>query len=445
MNPVLYALGTLVSNGPWVILTTVPFWGNERIEKKWIILILLGFTLLCTAAGYGIAAWVPGGLALLDYSFILQPLLLLEVYFVCYKAHIIKLLYVTLLTVSISMPIKMLAALIAIPFVTLSPEADVIMEATPVWILAESVLMAAAAPFVYWLFSKILRDALSGFTGKTVLYLCATPALFFLFYAYSIFAVPYFNGVYLLITPVAGVFCAYINLRMILNLRELDQYKSDMQIEEIKNQYLLENYQTLENHYKQISETKHEMRHHLLAIRALFNSGEYGQLNAYLSDIEEHFSEVTAPIPCKNRVIQAVFGHAARRAREMGFSIQFEILPLPDLKIPDTDLVSLLMNLLENALESCERIGESNSRWIQVMLKTRQPYLCLSINNALWGELAVSGNSYASTKNAAALHGHGIAVVKKIVDRHNGLISFWHTDDKFCVEIALPVIQAPED
>lgn len=43
-------------------------------------------------------------------------------------------------------------------------------------------------------------------------------------------------------------------------------------------------------------------------------------------------------------------------------------------------------------------------------------------------------------KNTTALHGHGIAVVRKIVDKHNGIISFEHTDDMFRVEAALPVI-----
>lgn len=440
MNPILYALGTLVSEAPWFFLTTVPFWGYERVKKKWIALILLAFTLLRTVAGYGIVTWVPGGLELLEYSFLLQLLLLLAAYSICYKVHMIKLLYATLLTVSISMPLNMLATLIAMPFVTLSLEVDVIMEATPVWILAVAVLTATAAPFVYLLFSRILRGALSGFSAKTVLYLCATPGLFFLFYAYSIFAVPYFNGVYLLITPVAGVFCAYINLRMILNLRELAQYKSDMQIQEMKNEYLLENYQTLENHYKQISETKHEIRHHLFAIRTLLDNGEYGKIGTYLSDIDGHFTEAPELVPCENRILQAVLSHFARRARESGFSIQFEILPLPDLRLPDADLVSLLMNLLENALESCGNIPDGKDRWITVKLKTRPPYLCLSICNARRGELIVSGDSYASTKNASALHGHGIAVVRKIMDKHNGLISFEHTDDTFCVEVALPVI-----
>lgn len=440
MTPVLYALGTLVSEGPWFVLATIPFWGNERIEKKWIVTILLIFTLLRTGIGYAIFAWVPNGLALLEYCFILQPLLLLIIYSICYKTHIIKLIYTTLLTVSISMPLNMLALLLAAPFVTFSSETDIVMEATPAWILAITILIIAVTPLVYWLFSKILRNALSGSTWKTVLYLCATPALFFLFYATSIFAVPYVNGVYLLITPVSGVFCAYINLRMILNLNELTQYKSEMQIQEIKSEYLLENYQTLENHYKQISEAKHEMRHHLFAIHTLLNDGEYEQLDTYLSNIEENFSESATLIPCENRVMQAIFNHADQRARKLGFTIQFEILPLSDLRISDADLVSLLMNLLENALESCENIQERKNRWIQVKLKTRQPYLCLSICNARCGELIINDDSYTSTKNDTALHGHGIAVVKKIVDKHSGLISFEHTDDTFCVEIALPVI-----
>lgn len=440
MKPLLYALGTLVSEAPWFFLTTVPFWGDERIKKKWIVVILLALTFLRTVTGYCIITYIPSGLMLLNNSFLIQPLLLLVIYSICYKVHITKLLYVTLLTVSISMPINMLSTLISMPFVTLSPEADVTMEATPIWILVVTVLIALVSPLVYRLYRKILQDALPEFTAKTTLYLCATPALFFIFYAYSIFAVPYFNGVYLLITPIAGVFCAYINLRMILNLRELAQYKSDIQLQEVKNEYLLENYQTLENHYKQISETKHEMRHHLFAIQTLLKNGEYEQLDTYLSNIQEHFLEAPEPIPCKNRVIQAVLGHAGRRARELGFKIQFEILPLPDLLLPDADLVSLLMNLLENALESCTNIPEQQDRWIKVKLKTRSPYFCLSICNARCGELIVNGECYTSTKNASVLHGHGIAVVRKIVDKHNGLILFDHTEDSFCVEIALPVI-----
>lgn len=98
------------------------------------------------------------------------------------------------------------------------------------------------------------------------------------------------------------------------------------------------------------------------------------------------------------------------------------------------------MNLMENALESCENIPECKDRWLQVKLKTRQPYLCLSISNARCGKLKVSGDSYGITKKAPALHGHGIAVVKKNVYKHNGINSLEHTDNMFTVDLALPVI-----
>lgn len=436
----LYTLGILVSETPWFFLTTVPFWGNERVKKKWIAVALIAFPLLQTAVGYYIFTYAPDKNMLLDYGYVLQPLFLLAVYSVCYKVHMIKLLYATLLTMSISMPVNTLAVLIATPFMTFTPGKDIIPEATPVWILTITGLIAAAVPLIYRLFRRVLRDALSGFTAKTTMYLCATSLLFYIFYAYSVLAVPYFNMVYLFITPVAGVFCTYINLRMILYLQELAQNKSDMRLQEIKNEYLLENYQTLENHYQQIVETKHEMRHHLFAIRTLLDNREYEKLETYLSKIQEHFSEAPEPIPCENRVIQAILGHASRRAKELGFNIEYEMLPLPDLTIPEVDLVSLLMNLMENALESNANIQEHKDRWIQVKLKTRPPYLCLSICNARCGELMVAGNSYATTKNTSVLHGHGIAVVKRIVDKYHGLISFEHTDNTFHVEIALPVI-----
>jgi sensor histidine kinase regulating citrate/malate metabolism len=123
----------------------------------------------------------------------------------------------------------------------------------------------------------------------------------------------------------------------------------------------------------------------------------------------------------------------------MGFVIDFELLALPPITIPDTDLASLLMNLLDNALESCSHIESPENRWIKVRLKTRKPYLCFSIANASQGVLSKSGDSYISTKDDHMFHGHGIETVRNIASKHGGLSSFEHSTDTFTAEVALPV------
>ena len=222
------------------------------------------------------------------------------------------------------------------------------------------------------------------------------------------------------------------------NTRELVEYKSGMRMMEIKNQFMLENYHALESHFTQIAQMKHELRHHLFAIKELSERGEYERLLKYLADVESSVAEIDEPISCGNRVIQAVFGYAARRARaEMGFEIEFDILPIPPLSIPDADLVSLLMNLLDNALESCAHMQNAEDRWINVKMKTRHPYLCLSVTNARQGEVRKEGDTYISSKKDSLLHGHGINVIKKIANKHGGLVTFDHSPSVFEAEVAL--------
>ncbi|MCL2002696.1 MAG: GHKL domain-containing protein [Oscillospiraceae bacterium] len=218
---------------------------------------------------------------------------------------------------------------------------------------------------------------------------------------------------------------------LFVNTRELAGYRSGLHMMEIKNDFLQQNYQTLESHFTQIARMKHEMRHHLFAIRTFFKNSDYERLDRYLSDVQAGFAEIEEPVACGNRVIQAVLGHAARRAQDMGFDIGFDVLPLPPLSVPDADLVSLFMNVLDNALESCANVQDAEKRWITVRLKTRPPYLCLSVRNAI---------GKPDGEKDPVLRGHGVEIVRKIAEKHGGVALFEHTEDTFSAEVALPAI-----
>jgi hypothetical protein len=248
-----------------------------------------------------------------------------------------------------------------------------------------------------------------------------------------------FHNEYKVYLLCVAAFMAFYTL--FINVRELAGYKSKLHTMEIRNSFMLENYQALERHITQVARMKHEMRHHLFAIRELCEKGEYERLLKYLSDNHGEFAQVEESVACENRLIQAVLGHAARRARELGFEIEFDVSPLPVLSVSDADLVSLFMNLLDNALESCAALAEAKDRWITVRLKMRPPYLCLSVSNACGDTAGIAGDSYTSSKADPLLHGHGILIVRKIAEKLSGLASFEHTNKTFSAEVALPVEQ----
>ena len=222
--------------------------------------------------------------------------------------------------------------------------------------------------------------------------------------------------------------------------QEIAEFRSAMQLQSLQSSYLLENYQMLDNHFIQIAKMKHEIRHHLFTMRSYFRAGEYIKLESYLDSALDDFSEIEEPILCDNRIIQSVLGHFAKRAAALGVAVDFDIAAtLPALPPGDSDLVSLLMNLMDNAVEAQTAIGCPDKRHIQVQLKLRQGHFYFSVTNARKGSIMPKGAIYASTKSSPLLHGYGLIAICNIVEKHNGHTMFSHTADSFTAEIVLPL------
>ena len=222
--------------------------------------------------------------------------------------------------------------------------------------------------------------------------------------------------------------------------KELFTYKADAQILETKNELLLESYKSIESYMNQIASMKHEMKNKLLTMRILVDNNEYDRLAKCLAEVQDSYSSVVEPVLCGHHLIQSILSHANQLAHQNNIKINFDVDELHSLSITDADTVSLLMNLLNNAFESCEKIQPPMQRWISVSLKCRAPYLSVSVVNAMSHEVKHKDGVFFSTKKDSALHGHGISIVQSIVKKYDGISSFENTDDSFVAKTALRVI-----
>jgi len=417
-------------------MSAVPFYGSERIKKSRINILLISaamfrpiaqLIMIFTIAEPHLEVWID----LYNYFFVV--ILWVAILFACFKTHAVKLLYTVLLQRMLFQSINGIAFRIVELFM---PENSHQLQFARFWLFWTGVYLVLATfiiPFVFHLSKGVLQHELANLPMKNIVLLSISPAGFYLAAAIYTFVFGLFsNDLAASFIIIMGLSFSLFQILMIRNTRKLLNM-------EMKHEFLLDNYQTLENHFTQIAQMKHEMRHHLFAIRTLFENGEQEQLAKYLSDIQDSFAEIEEPISCGNRLIQAVFAHASQLARRMDFEIEFELSPIPPLSIPDTDIVSLFMNLLNNALESCAGIQDPSKRWIKVQLKARHPYLYLSVLNARQGEVRLEKERYVSIKGSSVLHGHGIEVIQKTAKKHNGFVLFEHTDDSFSAEAALAI------
>lgn len=439
MIELLFVFGSAALTIPFYLVSAVPFFGSERKKRSRVYLLIIALVMfrpiaqmvVIVAFGENHLDLVRLGLNLYNYFF--GMFLWLVVLKICFKVHTAKLLYVILLTDMLLLSVNTAAYRIIDLFLPENSYQTQFELFSAVWTAISLVLIVVVLPFVNRFFKGFLRRELSDLPLKETLLLSLSPVGFYFaaviyIFVFGLFSNDLASGFLILM----GLSFSLFQLWMVRNTHKL-------LLAEMKHEILLDNYQTLEHHFTQIAQMKHEMRNHLFAIRTLFENGEQEQLAKYLSDIQGSFAEIEEPISCGNRLIQAIFAHAAQLARRMDFEIKFDLLPIPALSIPDNDIVSLFMNILNNALESCAGIGDADKRWINVEIKIRSPYLYLSVLNARRGIVSMREGGYISTKKDPFLHGHGIDIVRKIAKKHKCFVSFEHTADSFRAEVALPV------
>ena len=108
-------------------------------------------------------------------------------------------------------------------------------------------------------------------------------------------------------------------------------------------------------------------------------------------------------------------------------------------RITDTELCVLLGNLLDNAIEACQRVSEEERRFIRIYMDTLQEQFYISVMNGMQGRAVRYGELFQSTKHGTGVHGFGLQRVDRIVRKYGGFLDRQSEDGVFATEVLLPI------
>ena len=103
--------------------------------------------------------------------------------------------------------------------------------------------------------------------------------------------------------------------------------------------------------------------------------------------------------------------------------------------ISDMDLGILLANLLDNAIEACEKNNEDSE--IIVKTWTEAGYYFLEISNTVESDILGCNPYLETSKTNSELHGVGLRSVRDIVKKYDGMMSFEQKGNVFHVYVSL--------
>ena len=102
--------------------------------------------------------------------------------------------------------------------------------------------------------------------------------------------------------------------------------------------------------------------------------------------------------------------------------------------VSDLDMCIIVGNLLDNAIEACQRI-QAESRYIDMQIKQQEEYLYIEIKNGFDTTLGVDIKE--SHKKDKHMHGFGIANVKDVVENYNGFFNLENKEEEVIVSVIL--------
>ena len=173
-------------------------------------------------------------------------------------------------------------------------------------------------------------------------------------------------------------------------------------------------YDILEQQNQDLMIYAHDAKKHLTAIKNLNNNP---QIEEYINIMAENLETYSQVSHSGNQTLDVILNKYLTECKIKNIKLSFDIRLKNFDYVADYDLVAILGNLLDNALESAEK---SENREITISTDYRNTYDVLIITNSCDNAPKTSNNHLLTTKSDKKIHGVGLKSVIKTLKKYNG-------------------------
>ena len=133
--------------------------------------------------------------------------------------------------------------------------------------------------------------------------------------------------------------------------------------------------------------------------------------------------------------LDSIINYKLTQAKQSDITVSCEIIVPDDLKIAADDFVTIIGNLLDNAIEAAEKIQDD--KYISLNIRYSKGTLFITVKNSFDGTLNIKNNQFETTKKDTMLHGIGLQSIEAAIHKYNGELLTSHSDTEFIAKTIL--------
>lgn len=161
------------------------------------------------------------------------------------------------------------------------------------------------------------------------------------------------------------------------------------------------------------------------------------ELQNYLSQLTRKVWKQLGYINTNHAIINAVLNAKYEEAIDKNIIFICKINDMSKIQLDYQDIVVLLSNLLNNAIEACQKCNMN--KIIKMKIVHENNNLILSVKNTYNGEIKYKNGFMISTKrNNSQKHGLGFQNIVYIIKKNNGDYAVDFTNEEFYISIIIP-------
>ena len=194
-----------------------------------------------------------------------------------------------------------------------------------------------------------------------------------------------------------------------------------------------------EEAYAQQRKLTHDFRAHLSTLDGMLmqQNIDINKIQTYIHSLQSKQNERILLVNTHHAALDALLNQKALVAKNRKIDIQFSVNDLSPIKIDMVDLTVVISNTLDNAIEACEKLPETD-RQIYVQALLEEDELFYAIRNKSLPVNMIANQLPASTKENPSFHGYGLQNVHTTLEKYHTLYAMDYENGWFEFATELP-------
>lgn len=205
---------------------------------------------------------------------------------------------------------------------------------------------------------------------------------------------------------------------------------------EFQDNILKKQREEVQNIYQTMRGWRHDYHNHMQIIKAYLDQNQVQETLAYLEHLEEDLDSIDIAIRTGNVSVDAILSSKVSIATKHKIAVNYKAVVPKELRVSDVHLCAIIGNLLDNAIEACEKVEESK-RFIRIYLGVFKGQLYISVTNATNATRRRKRHELITEKQGE--HGLGLKRIDRIAATYEGYVNRKNEPGVFATEVLLPL------